>query len=140
MTPSQIDHMRRIDAHLASLLENAKKRTPGRWVHFVDQGQVGDVSTEDHDSIAMTQERIEVARMADIGGHWRSRMNEIRNYNATFIASCAGNAEAGWESTRETIAWILFEESAEVCAISGQMLETLAAPILAQWPEELLNA
>ena len=31
MTPSQLDHLRRIDAHLANLLSTAEKRTSGEW-------------------------------------------------------------------------------------------------------------
>lgn len=32
MTPAQLDHLRRIDAHLVNLLSTAEKRTPGEWL------------------------------------------------------------------------------------------------------------
>jgi len=32
MTPNDIEHLRKIDAHLEKLLSQAEKRTPGRWI------------------------------------------------------------------------------------------------------------
>lgn len=43
MTPTQLDHLRAIDAHIDALLALAAKRTPGEWT--VTQG-VYDYSPE----------------------------------------------------------------------------------------------
>lgn len=59
--------------------------TQGPWMHDTSQGHVGDVCTPDTDSIAMTQERIEIAqRYGD--GH-RTEQIKQRNINAAFIAA-----------------------------------------------------
>lgn len=130
MNTAQLDHLRAIVAHLDRLLGIAAKRTPGEWVHFTDQGQIGDISTDDRDSIAMTQERVEIAQMADLGGNWRSKMVEVRNNNAAYIAACSNNAEAGWRSTKAAIE----------CGISmGDFAAPMLESILAEWPLETLK-
>lgn len=68
-----------------AIIALAEKATPGPWVHNVDQGHVGDVSTPDTDSIAMTQERVEIARR--VGEGHRAEQNKQRNINASFIAA-----------------------------------------------------
>ena len=90
------EHLELILTYCRRCLAIAEERTPGEWIHFTDQGQVGDVSTRDGDAIAMTQERSEIAQM---GGNWRVEMIRVRNANAKFIATCAGVAEAGWQAT-----------------------------------------
>lgn len=82
MTPSQLDHLRRIDAHLTNLLENAKKRTPGKWV---------------------TDSRCVIDTYGVVTRTSTGNDEEDEN-NAAFIASCAGSAEAGWKSTKDAIA------------------------------------
>lgn len=122
MTPSQLDHLRAIDAHLANLLENAKERSPGRWEHF--------------------------QKLEDRGSnYWRIRCysdggDNLHGYcgenNAAFIASCAGDAEAGWESTRILIASIFdFVDAMSQFDCGGYQWDTVEK-LLAQWPLELL--
>jgi len=38
MTPSQLEHLKLIDAHLERLLANAKKRTAGEWTAESEDG------------------------------------------------------------------------------------------------------
>lgn len=75
MTTAQLDHLRAIDAHLASLLAIAEKRTPGEWK----------AATE---TVWTRHERI---------------CGDAETDDCAFIASCAGNAEAGWKATRAVI-------------------------------------
>ena len=99
MTPAQLDHLRRIDAHLANLLSTAEKRTPGE---YIKRGTyVG--SKDSHRGVADCC-------------YYGYAENED---NAAFIASCAGNAEAGWRATRSAIAEIL---SAHEAAYEGWCL------------------
>jgi hypothetical protein len=81
MTTAQLEHLRKIDAHLEKLLSQADKRTPGRWVAG---------ATIVGDGIRTT-----ICSTETMGHPW----NENRN----FIASCAGNTEAGWKATRAAI-------------------------------------
>ena len=74
-----------IKQELRDIIELSDKATPGPWVHHVEQGQVGDICTPDTDSVAMTQERIEIAKKH--GREHRKRQNEQRNINASFIAA-----------------------------------------------------
>ena len=86
MTPAQLDHLKRIDAHLANLLAIAEKRTPGEWE--VDQSTTWDQARGIHPQIVQ-------------------RNAYLTADDAAFIASCAGNAEAGWKATRAAIALLL---------------------------------
>lgn len=97
MTPAQLDHLRRIDAHLVNLLSTAEKRTPGEWTHEMQCDSVW----SDHDfdlQIAHTMSNPGAGMMWDA---------DQRRNNAAFIASCAGNAEAGWRATRLAIKTLL---------------------------------
>lgn len=131
MTPSQLDHLRRIDAHLASLLETAKKRTPGRWRRWGNPEEHSlHVRTGDNDHA--------------IADCWQ-QSSEKNEHNAAFIASCAGNAEAGWESTRAAICGLLliaqFDLNGRVVrdeSLNGRNAEYALERILAQWPLESL--
>lgn len=124
MTPAQLEHLRKIDAHLEKLLSQAEKRTPGRWVaHFntiaTSKGWWGVASTSSHECV----------------GHEDCPMipDEEKQSNATFIASCAGNAEAGWKAARAAIKWLIdgpaFTES------ENWLLES----ILAAFPLEIIE-
>lgn len=111
MTTAQLNHLRRIDALLASLLSTAEKRSSGEWhkeCHdnsFVHGCAVGD---KKHGLIA----------------------SRLTQGNAAFIASCAGNAEAGWRATRAAIALCIANlhtdpefpthEAGEICDNDGQ--------------------
>ena len=110
MTPAQLDHLRLIDAHLEHLLDIAAKRTPGEW---------------DASDNVCTADAVE-------GGYFitcdsmKTNVSTDAN-NATYIASCAGNAEAGWRATRAAIAdWLSLYNSTEcnevasICRINMQ--------------------
>jgi hypothetical protein len=86
MTSAQLEHLKRIDAHLEKLLAQAEKRTPGRWYRGKNR-YVG------VDELWIVEA-------------WET--NDLKGKpNATFIASCAGNAEAGWKAIRAAITRIL---------------------------------
>ena len=88
MTPAQIEHLKRIDAHLERLLAIAEKRTPWRWVAGAT------IIGNGVDTTVCEMPSCESDQLA-----WRD--------NIHFIASCAGNAEAGWRATRAAIAdWL----------------------------------
>lgn len=80
MTPAQLEHLRLIDAHLGRLLDIAAKRTPEKW---------------ETDQMAK--------RPAVFNTEGLFIDTNMRPYDAAFIASCAGNAEAGWKATRAAI-------------------------------------
>jgi len=119
MTPSQLEHLKLIDAHLERLLAIAEKRTPGKWVAgatIIGNGvdtTVCEMPSREKDSLA-----------------WHD--------NIHFIASCAGNAEAGWRATRATIDWLFTMQkhggSREIPRLSG-----LAEDILTAFPLELIQ-
>ena len=101
MTPVQLDHLRRIDAHLANLLSTAEKRTPGEWMKsnfnvFTDSEEAK-LGAEGH-------------HIADCDPA-NDKTVAFAQSDAAFIASCAGNAEAGWKATRAAIATALDCES-----------------------------
>ena len=116
MTPSQLDHLRRIDAHLERLLGIAAKRTPGEWKAESSRAYCTDESVT-HNVVGPPSDFMYLQELPD----------------ATFIASCAGNAEAGWKATRATIAAI-----AEY-SILDENLDTMMNTILATFPLETLN-
>lgn len=92
MTPAQLDHLRRIDAHLANLLSTAEKRTSGEW-------HIGS-----HDSI-LGKNEFDFAAKEEVAV--KPKRDMFWSSNATFIASCAGNAEAGWRATQIAIKTLL---------------------------------
>jgi hypothetical protein len=112
MTPAQLKHLRKIDAHLEKLLSQAEKRTPGRW-----EFRGGDIFGNIWAGIRV------------ICGCPVARGRE----NATFIASCAGNTEAGWKATRAAIAAV------EYYSIIDENLEIMVEAILAAFPLELIE-
>lgn len=120
MTTAQLDHLKRIDAHLDKLLEIAAKRTEGRWdiephrswdKDFTVGPVIIDYDDVDHDE---------------------------QDANATFIASCAGNAEAGWMATRAAIAHLCIFQYAAIPM--SDATRTLLETILAAFPLEILEA
>ena len=119
MTTTQLDHLRLIDAHLERLLDIAAKRTPGEWK----------VNNPQSRTIRSNQEQ-SLATMSDDSSKW--------HHNAAYIASCAGNAEAGWKATRAAIAGYLkasIDDSWAVSLVASEVLES----ILAAFPLETLN-
>lgn len=81
MTPSQLEHLKLIDAHLERLLAIAEKRTPGEWL--INQTQPTTICCGNREP-------------------WPAYKNA--EPDAAFIASCSGNAEAGWRAARSAIA------------------------------------
>jgi len=86
MTPAQLDHLRRIDAHLANLLATAEKRTPGEWRNTCFQ-------------VSAARDRIAHTGL----GQLPPPRSVEAEHNAAFIAACAGNAEAGWKTLRDEV-------------------------------------
>lgn len=92
MNPAQLDHLRRIDAHLANLLATAEKRTPGEWYchpETLDDGRLFNTINTKESFVLI------VCSTAFV------------HEDAAFIAACAGNAEAGWKTTRLAIKTLL---------------------------------
>lgn len=118
MTPTQLEHLKLIDAHLERLLELAEKRTPGEWVKDYDN------DTGKNDDSFWEWWEAGPARCEGVKGE----------EDAAFIASCAGNAEAGWRATRAAIAHIV---SGGHGHDNGEDL--LAKSILGAFPLELIQ-
>lgn len=118
MTTAQLSHLRAIDAHLAKLLAIAAKRTPGEWKQdyiYVDTSDKADL----------------IKAEGSVG-------------NAAFIASCAGNAEAGWKATRAAIASLLLVSRYDLDAMLlvksfGNLADETLQRILAAFPLESLK-
>lgn len=130
MTPSQLEHLRLLDAHLDRLLETASKRTPGKWK--VCNGQKGMIIRLAKDKVGEPQ---------DVCRVWNCSRKEG---NAIFIASCAGNAEAGWRSTKAAIDTIHIMQRNRgdqglVTETLDAVTEALTTQILAAWPLELIT-
>ena len=120
MTSSQLEHLKLIDAHLERLLAKAEKRTPGKWVAgatIIGNGvdtTVCEMPSREKDSLA-----------------WHD--------NIHFIASCAGNAEAGWRATRAAIA-LLFAMCDGAHSINTVIAaQKMGESILAAFPLELIQ-
>jgi len=125
MTPAQLEHLKLIDAHLERLLAIAEKRTPGRWCH-----QPYD-SAGESTAIVAQGFKDKVGRTVALSPHYGNFIQD-----AAFIASCAGNAEAGWRATRAVIK--RFHDSA-ICREWHGYMQTAVEPILAAFPLELIQ-
>jgi hypothetical protein len=99
------EHLQLIKAECERLLAIAEKRTQGEWV------SEGNWIGQEHAAIAQTT-------------HY------LCESDATFIAACAGRAEAGW---RATIAAIDYAETVKFN--TGHLVNI----ILTAWPIELLK-
>jgi hypothetical protein len=119
MTPGQLNHLRLIDAHLTKLIEIAEKRTPGWWVAgtLTEYHMVYDAEMARH-----------IARLSGLG---------LAEENAAFIASCAGNAEAGWRSTKAAVRTLKQIDGYELNI--DETTSVLIDSILSAWPRELLT-
>lgn len=120
---AELEHLKLIDAHLERLLELASKRTPGEWVknHENDTGKNDDSFWEWWEAGP--------ARCEGVKGE----------ADATFIASAAGNAEAGWRATRAAIA-LLFDMCDGAHSISTVIAaQKMGEAILAAFPIESLK-
>ena len=99
MTPAQLDHLRRIDAHLEHLLDIAAKRTPGEW-KMDGSVSFNHIVTQKESEKPLNQRRAIVTE-------YKMYPPEQAKSDVEYIASCAGNAEAGWRATRAAIALLL---------------------------------
>lgn len=126
MTPSQIEHLKLIDAHLERLLAIAAKRTAGEWTHQVSS------SDPNRALVNLRHANGVVATFATRSG----------DLNLEFAAFCAGNAEAGWRATRAVIATALNQESWDYMIKQmyiRQDAEEILKAILAAFPLELIQ-
>lgn len=123
---SRDEHLDKILAKLDSLIADAKLRTPGRWIQELE-----DVWLYEGDEMG--------ARCISDCHSRHTRDSKQAKANATFIASCAGNAEAGWVATRAAILYFRNEAriAVELCDDSDVAFEMLDS-IIAAWPEEIL--
>lgn len=128
MTPAQLSHLRAIDAHLAKLLEQAKKRTPGEWT-------LGDENNS-HYEVCIGDAVASIERQDRYGLHMVFSREEMRA-NGGFIIACAGNAEAGWKATRAVIK--RYYDSG-ICRKWQGYMQSAIEPILAAFPLESLNS
>jgi len=122
MNPAQIEHLKKIELFLDQLLSIAEKRTKGVW---------------ERSSKCYVQCGSEV--VADI---WETTNGEILA-NTEFIVACAGNAEAGWRSTKAAIyqgMWLLeLAESGRISLQDQGATYNMLSDILAEWPLERIT-
>jgi len=100
-------HIKLLLQHLDKLLAEAEKRTAGRW-----KAKNFSVLLNDSEYLSILES-------------WTTTAED-----AIFIASCAGNAEAGWRATRAIASWILATDAQS---------SLLTDSILESWPIELLQ-
>lgn len=126
------DHLQRIRARCVELLAIAEKRTPGKWeIHPTRSWPI---------IVPATNIEIPVAKVDCSISDTNRPYGEACN-NATFIAACAGPAEAGWRSTIASIDWIMSNHQipdvySQDCV--DEDVGELTNAIIAAWPEELL--
>ncbi len=133
---TQTEHLKLIRARCVELLEIAEKRTAGECWYFADP-------TDSHTIVSENPPSREsgIASVTSVPfGH--PRFNECI-YNATFIASCAGAAEAGWLATIAAID-AFSKLDGVTYGWDGDCGATCIADIMADsitsaWPIELLN-
>lgn len=120
MTPAQLDHLRRIDAHLAKLLSLAEKRTPGEW-RCVNSPLGGSSQQDEYDEMFVEA----CAGNAEAG--WRA----VRAAIAEILAA----HEARYES------WCLVcqELKQDPGSLQDYPLPPWADDILAAFPLEMLT-
>ena len=131
------EHLDKIVAKCKKLLTTAERRTPGGWTHWPTHWAGGNNTTQ-YDSknscpwISSEQTpTFEVARINPKNIY----INSEPMANASFIASCAGAAEAGWRATIAAIEYIQNNE----CPTNRFETQKGLEQIIAAWPEELLS-
>jgi hypothetical protein len=125
---TQQEHLNRIRARCVELLEIAKHRTPELWNPSFDTTGFPCVASVKDTRIATTD--LSCSRFG------------VRQDDTTFIASCAGAAEAGWKATIAAIDTVTGLQKVPYgwdgdCGASAYA-DNLADSIIAPWPEELL--
>jgi hypothetical protein len=120
------EHLNRIKAKCQKLLAIAEKRTAGEW-RILD-------ADDECPGIEAGKTSIVIWGGEDDEAGVRTGFND-----ATFIASCAGAAEAGWRATIAAIDELtaLNDESCLYDGHEGQHTHRLRK-LIAAWPKELL--
>lgn len=144
MKPAQLEHLKLIDAHLERQLSIAAKRTPGEWLPDSEEGLVTFVSHESELGFDITP-IAEVSLWANIDepdeSYAKGQQEAVAN--ATFIASCAGNAEAGWRAIRAAIhqgTWLMEMDQQGRLSLQDQgATHQMLLDILAAFPLELVK-
>jgi len=129
ITLEELDHLRAIEAHLDRLLAIAAKRTPGEWDASGSRNEV--IGNNEYGFISKEEVCCSPKR------------NQFWPENATFIALCANNAEAGWRSAKAAIEALKFL-SVRTCDEScpgglPHASDVFIDSILAEWPLETLK-
>lgn len=134
MTPSQLEHLRLIEAHLDKLLDIAEKRTPGEW----RKGGGMNMQMQDIGKIYVHP---------GIAAMFQGSL--FAEEDSSFIASCAGNAEAGWRATKAAIKSLLAlthvpqvdasDEYLTCCEHYAKDAHDALESILSAWPIEMLT-
>jgi|APGre2960657404_1045060.scaffolds.fasta_scaffold165533_2 hypothetical protein len=139
MTHTQLEHLRLIDAHLERLLELAAKRTPGEWTVNKDRNWET-YSVEADDTVC------DFFYLSEETHHRHPFQEGNEENNAAYIASCAGNAEAGWRATRAVIEFALMviefhstRPKKDPQQTELETVEEVAMRILAAFPLETLK-
>lgn len=131
-----VEHLQLIRARCVELLEIADKRTAGAWRCAHKKRETGSYSIQTYYIPYIKKDSNVIAE------GWES--DEEKDSDFTFIAACAGAAEAGWRATITAIdglqGYAAFTESdnASVCLI-GQPAQDAINSIITAWPIELLK-
>lgn len=150
MTPSQLEHLKLIDAHLERLLAIAEKRTPGMWSEpHLSRGDVKCDCTYVLSGCyagSICDIQVDNEKSISDGGNDSPPIEEARA-NGSFISSCAGNAEAGWSQLREEIADLIafntncrgWKDDNGCAGAAIQYIQLRMAKILTAFPLELIQ-
>lgn len=122
------EHLDKILAKLDELLATAEQRTPGEWEidlpHPSDAQVFSIIASKDEGT----------GTLADCYNY----TDEQDKDNAAFIASCAGNAEAGWRATKASIILLINMLKRDHDIETGSAANKALSDILAAWPIESL--
>ena len=125
---TQTEHLQLIRARCVELLEITEKRTAGRWTTGKGSKTIRELDkTGPYGFIARTH----------LAGEFCPRQDLDKEANATFIASCAGAAEAGWRATIAAVDAIFAGYGGDCSAMF--YADMLADSVTSAWPIELLN-
>jgi hypothetical protein len=113
------EHLQLIKAECERLLAIAEKRTQGEWRSTTPRSLRGHLVSGEHGK-----------QVADV--HYEG--DGVAGYNATYIAACAGRAEAGWRATLDCVNHFLW-----VASIDLETDIDLLSVVLTAWPTELLK-
>jgi hypothetical protein len=120
------EHLIKIKAKCAQLLELSSRRAPGKWK----------LSKRLKGLFICLANAYKVGEPSDVCRIWNCSRSEG---NADFIAACAGPAEAGWRAT--IIAIVESQEHQYIGEPESDYFERqplIIKQIIAAWPEELL--